>query len=592
MTEAMESFRVRKQTGTHGDVFAAAGLADLLKAIDDQVRIRDVGSDFEVRTASRLDTAAIGRIPQAPGYPFLRPDEKVSAPKGAQDVVDYKAEKAKADRRKQAARAKGVKSSAGEDAEIRTQMQEEELREDWRLVQVLNTLGGYKTSNSLHGAIVKMKPSAFRLDVAAGLARLAGDEEVPDIEWKVSTVQVFTPTAAKGYSRLKPDGTGRNDKTKEQWADPFVEWLRYRGYFRVACPFFQGAKAEHVRLLCPVPADISIGAVGFVARALRKGGVFGGPPKLDALAVLRLAELLIRHSEEYHDEGTEVAPGLFLEGKSPADAVSGITATHYQSLGNAKAVSAMSTLALPGWFPVTSREDARLWLAILDEHQRVIRGLRDDHSDEIGLLIAYRRFLEPRGDGAMWALLTFVEDYGPFLIRAREQKRKVRSFRTDYLRRVLMGSTGGDTSTMVTAILDDPGFRAVATAVRKATVSAQGQKAMRIPDHREIRYDLLHELRRKRSMPGVAPLMEAVADFISRYNVENARRREMRRAAPRNVTTEEFSAFAALVERYRSPLVGALLCAVGSCREPTEREAEEAGADDSGARGTTPGGQE
>jgi hypothetical protein len=303
---------------------------------------------------------------------------------------------------------------------------------------------------------------------------------------------------------------------------------------------------------------------------------------MDALAVLRLADLLIRHSEEYHDERTEVLPGLFLQGRSPAEAVSGIMVTHYQSLGNAKAVSAMSTLALPNWFPVENREDARLWLAILDEHQRVVRGLRDDHSDEIGLLIAYRRFLEPRGDGAMWALLGFVEEYGPFLIRAREQKRKVRSFRRDYLRRVLMGSTGGDASTMLATILDDSGFRAVATAVRKATVSAQAQKAMRIPDHREIRYDLLHELRRKRSMPGTAPLMEAVADFISRYNAESARRGEMQKSGRDRVATEEFRAFVALVERHGAPLVGALLCAFGSCREPRAGEVEDDNPDDPG----------
>jgi hypothetical protein len=252
----------------------------------------------------------------------------------------------------------------------------------------------------------------------------------------------------------------------------------------------------------------------------------------------------------------------------------------------------MFVLALPDWFPLTSRDDARLWLAILDEHQRVVRGLRDDHSDEIGLLIAYRRFLEARGDGAMWALLAFLEEYGPFLIRAREQRRRVRSFRTDYLRRVFMGSVGQETSTTLTEILDDPGFQAVAAAVRRATVSAQGQKAMGIGDYREIRYDLLHELRRKRSIPGVAPLMEVVADFVSRYNAENARRREMRKSAPRNVTTEEFSSFALVLERRGASLVGALLCGFGSCREPREGEGEEPSPDDAGAAQAGPGGHE
>jgi hypothetical protein len=127
----------------------------------------------------------------------------------------------------------------------------------------------------------------------------------------------------------------------------------------------------------------------------------------------------------------------------------------------------------------------------------------------------------------------------------------------------------------LTEIIDDAGFRAVAAAVRRATVSAQALKAMKRPDYREIRYGLLPELRRKRSLPGVAPLMESVADFVASYNAENARRREMGREAPRNITTEELARFARLVEQQGPSLVGALLCAYGSCREPREGEVAE-----------------
>lgn len=572
MNEKTRVFRIPKRTGTHADVFAAVGLADLLATVPDAGTITLVGgeADLEIHYPGSLSQSDLDRIPWAPGYPFLKANEKVKVPKGAVDPVDYKSEKAKADRRKKAAAAlKGKKGARALDAETYEAMQQEQLREDWRLLQVLNTLQGDETSNRIHETIVTRKPEQFRKEVAAGLNALSLQKN-SNPDWKVSTVQLFNPIAAKGYSRLKPDSTDRNDKTKEQWANPFIEWLKYRGYFRVACPFFQGPKAEHVRLLCPVPQDISIHALQSVARELRKRGVYGGPPKMDNLAVLRLAELLVRHSEEYHDADAEPFPGLFLRGKTPADAISAVMVTHYQSLGNAKAVSAMSTIALPSWFRIEIKGDAESWLAILDEHQRIIRGLQDDHSDEIGLLIAYRRFLEKRGETAIWSLIEFMEHYGPFLIRAREQNRRVRSFRTDYFRRILMGA-----APKLTEILEDFGFQAVATAVRKATVSAQAQKAMRRQDYREIRYDLLHEIRRKRSLPGVAPLVETVSDFISKYNVENARRREMSKPAPRNVTTEEFSAFAALVEKYGASMVGALLCAYGSCREPRDEDAPE-----------------
>jgi hypothetical protein len=568
MSEAAQVYKVPRATGTHGDVFAAVGLADLLVTSSnaESVRLVEKETEFQIRLGGPPDGADLSTIPQIPGYPFLKASEKVKVPAGVKDIVDYKEEKAKADRRKKAAGLKGKKGVKSADTEIQQLMQQEQLREDWRLLQVLNTLQGDETANKVHAKILTQKPEGFRAELLASLSAITSGRP-SGLKWEVNTVQLFAPTAAKGYSRLKPDSTDRNDKTKEQWADPFWEWMKYRGYFRVACPYFQGQQREHVRLLCPVPCEISIRAFESLAREVRRGGVHRSPPKMDVLAVLRLAELLIRHSEEYHTADAEPFPGLNLSGKTPAAAISGIMVTHYQSLGNAKAVSAMSTIALPGWFRIENNTDAQDWLAILDEHQRVIRGLQDDHSDEIGLLIAYRKFLERREESATWALIEFMEQYGPFLIRAREQERRVRSFRTDYFRRILMG-----TAPSLSNVLNDQGFQAVASAVRKSTVSAQALKAMGKTDYREIRYDLLHDLRRKRSLPGVEPFIETVSDFISKYNAENARRREMGKSAPRNVTTEEFVLFTALVEKYSASTVGALLCAYGSCREPREDE--------------------
>ncbi len=373
MSEILQAFRILKSTGTHADVFAAVGLADLLASIPHTGRITlsDRGADLEVRLLRPLTETDLRRIPQTPGYPFLKANENVTVPAGVIDPVDYKAEKAKADRRKQVASLKGKGRRKAVDPDTQQLMQQEQPREDWRLLQILNALQGDETSNRVHLTIVSRAPEQFREELVVGLRALS-HQSSSRLDWKAKTVQLFTPIAAKGYSRLKPDSTDRNDQTKEQWADPFVEWLKYRGYFRVACPFFQGPKGEHVRLLCPIPHDISASVLQSVTRELRKGGVYGGPPKMDALAVLRLADLLVRHSEEYHDPDTEVFPGLSMKGKSPAEAISGVMMTHYQSLGNAKAVSAMSTIALPGWFRIEDKEDARIWREILDDFRMTI----------------------------------------------------------------------------------------------------------------------------------------------------------------------------------------------------------------------------
>ena len=120
----------------------------------------------------------------------------------------------------------------------------------------------------------------------------------------------------------------------------------------------------------------------------------------------------------------------------------------------------------------------------------------------------------------------------------------------------------------LTEVLDNPGFKAIAGAVRRATVSAQAMKAMN-KDYREIRYDLLPELRRKEQPSGAKTPHRSYFEFISMYNVENARRREMDKPAPRNITTEEFAAFVALVESsLGASTIGAMLCVMAPAASP------------------------
>src|SRR5205807_9146125 len=133
---------------------------------------------------------------------------------------------------------------------------------------------------------------------------------------------------------------------------------------------------------------------------------------------------------------------------------------------------------------------------------------------------------------------------------------------------------------------------ALADAVRRATVSAQALRAMGQRKHREIRYDLLPDLRRKRDL-SPDEFMDSVAGFVSRYNAENARRRELRLQdpqipqPPRNITTDEFRSFAALVETCGASKVGGLLRAFGTCLSPPDSEPEPG--DTSAVPDATPG---
>jgi hypothetical protein len=550
----MDRFSLPKVTGTHADVFAAAGLADLLSPMVDRCVVSDRGADFCVEVDPEVTLEMCAGLPVAPGYRFLRPNEKATVPDAVRDdFVNYPEEKERA-KRYNAARIEARRAGA----ELAVDIAADKPLPDWRLYQTLNALQGDDATNKVALAILKERPEDFAQTVWKALEALgAGQPAV--VKWPVALVQLFNPQAAKGYARLKPDSTDRNDATKNAFAEPFLDWLRYRGYFRIACPYFLGAKGESVRLLCPVPQRLDFRMLTDAVAKLRDRPAGGSAPKLDSLGVLNLAEILIQSSEEFQKGGF-----------APAQLVSGIMIAHYQSMGQAKAVTSLEQLALPDWFPIRTQADSELWLEILAEHRAVIRSLRDDRSDEIGLALEYRRYLEKRGKAALLSLAYFMQDYGIFLLRERDRGRRLRQLQTLHMEKIFMQEH--DYSSM----LRDPGFLAIADAIRSATVSAQAMKAMKRPDYREIRYDLLPELRRKRTLPGTGPFLDALGEFVASYNAESARRLELgKRTGIRRVTTEEWSAFVELACRQKdASVIGALLCAYASCREPRQPASE------------------
>jgi hypothetical protein len=595
--DPVRKIELPRETGAHGDVLAAIGLASLLEeaTANGRIDIEQRGANFAVIPSRIRRPSEMTSIPHAPGYRYLQSKSSVALPDNVTpaNAVDYQATRdAIKDLRLQESELHKLIANTKDDAQrqvLRDQIGE--LRQQWpvepdawRRYAPYLMLQGHETANKLLTEIVKAPETQFLDLIRCSLAALAGRRPT-GVEWKVSTVQLFSPNAAKGYARLKPDSTGRGDKTKDAWADPFVEWLRYRGYFSAAVPAFHGSKGEHIRILVPVPGSVTLRVYQDIVREIPTPPRGSSPPKIDSLATLDIARLLIRRSQQFQqavsDDDDEL---LDLEDQTPADVISGLAVTNYQSLGSARAVSLMSELAVPGWFTIKTPEDAIDWLAILDEHRAIVRELKDDHSDELTLLLGYRRFLEQRGDehgneSALDALLDFASAYGGFIIRAREAGRRVRQFRADLFQKVVESM-----STTYGAILSDPGFKAVAAAVRRATVSAQSRKARR-EEYREIRYGLLPDLRRASQLDDKRALMIAVAEFVDVYNAENARREEATgRAWHARVSVTELASFARLVDDADgASIVGALLCAYGTCterREPTTSAPDAAGAGD------------
>jgi hypothetical protein len=170
-------------------------------------------------------------------------------------------------------------------------------------------------------------------------------------------VQLFNPQSARGYALLKPNGTNRRDRTKDAWGNPFVEWLRYRGYFEGAAGWFT---AGDLRLYCPIPTRIPFQEFADAAASLRALRLGGSAIKMDCRAVLSLARILIERGRPY---------------RRPAEAIGGIWVTHYKDMGLAHTVMSTERLALPDWFGLWSERQAALWLRTIEEHELVLRRL-------------------------------------------------------------------------------------------------------------------------------------------------------------------------------------------------------------------------
>lgn len=586
--EPIREIVLSRESGTHGDVLAAIGLADLLSdaALDQSVRVEQREGRFAVVLSRARRPSELPNLRATPGYSYLQSKSTATVPDGVNDPVDYQAKRdaIKLVREQQSALYQRRRQTKDPVERQSLQDQIDALvwpmpPEEWRRYPPYLVLQGHETANKLLTDIVRQPPDEFLDQVRGGLTALV-ERRPTGVDWKVNTVQIFSPTAAKGFARLKPDSTGRGDKTKDAWADPFLEWLRYRGYFRAIVPAFHGSKGEHIRLLCPVPGDVNMLAYRTVVGRLTAPGSGTSAAKIDILIVLQIAEVLVRGSAPYLDgSGGASNEELLLMGGGlrPSEVIGGLAITNYQSLGSARAVSAMTELAVPGWFPVDTYEHANDWLLTIAEHRSIVRGLQDNHSDELALLLKYRRFLEQRGDDegnelAVEALLDFAGAYGSHVIRAREAGRPVRQFSTRLFERVVRGM-----STRLADILTNEGFQSVAAAVRRATVSAQIRKAQRV-EHREIRYGLLPELRRTSQLADDGEFLAEVAKFIDVYNAENARRQESTgRPWSARVSTDDLLAFTRLVDDHHAPIVGALLCAYGTCTERREAGQDTAG---------------
>ena len=392
----MKGYTVFKQTGTHSDALAAIGAADVLRHLDP--RIVEFGDRFEVRLQRSLAPRDLDGVD--PGFSYLE-----GAAKGRPSLPPER-----------------IVSSTGAPGEN-------------RMYSILRRMKAYGGPNKVVVRFARISREEWTRSVWSSFE--GGQKFV----FSTPLVQLFNPHSGKGYAMLKPAGTNRSDKTKNSWAEPFSEWLRYRGYFEGGAGWFTSGD---LRLYCPVPADVPYDEFAAVTASFRDLNLGGTAVKMDCRAVLALTRLLIGNGGN----------------RRPAQAVRAMWATHYKDMGQAHAFMSMEQLAVPDWFPLHTTEHRELWLRTLEEHDRALRRLNDSHSDEFSVLKQYRRTFQLRWEQSAAALVEFLGDYGALVF----QRRSKDQFSLPQL-------TAANTTAILRrdpelrTIVSNPGFLAIAGAI-------------------------------------------------------------------------------------------------------------------------------
>lgn len=611
-----KDFYSDNDTGTPADALKAIGLAEVLRAwlialerADRQVTIQDCGSYYQLTLPGAIEPANIEQVEHpfavGRGMPLVKQSKEKNGgrPSEGFDYEDHQKQKAIYVKQMQDLGVAGRKR-------YQSNPQAEEFSyivsppdADLGLYACLSHFKVDGAYNSLCKQWLGDGAKTFQANLMLILEAFSSHPNAADVaaeRWSKlvkeklvldgasdTLLQVVNPASGKGGNAPKATGASAGN-LKGFW---LTEYLKFVGFFTIAAPLLiQKVKDRKTYVLHPTRVDLD--ALRAVMKTFRASFYSSTAVKLDILAALQFTQALVKHIQAALEAKDGNDPFLALSGSAPkiTDVGRGFDITFYKDMGSAYATMNLATINLPGWLePVASPQAAQSTLDALQEHINVVRSIQsakeDEGSEELELLRRYRDFLSGHDSERFFDFAARYGDY--YLAKRYRNQRSVRpqrsfQFTTQGMEQLM---TQTKEKLKLSPILQNEGFRAIAAAIRRATVIAQYQAASKSGYPFEVRYGLGQHLLRAAAYP--EEFIAALSEFLQSYNAENARIAE--RVAkgslspePRNrrasVQTEHIQAIVKLVDDYRSDsyeaseLICKMLVAYGYARDPRTPE--------------------
>lgn len=565
----MNTFRIKKVTGTYSELLETYGLANFLKKIFDslgemnsEIKIADRDTlFFEVTVKPNITGEMIESVHYFSPFKYIKvkADADVSA---YPDYYDYPQQKKwKKERNEELQRVYKEFQGKEKKEERERQIKEIESRYDVDMAHdvysQICTPNNFPSFDKLFGNFHHnrgMFPLLVK-EILAYYSENTYDSKGFEKQLKgkyfaknITATQLYNPSQGQGLNKLKADGLNRKN-FDSSWV---AETMKISGALSdMVCQSVKVGNSYDLKVAVPEYKEIGWGNKRALMLAFKKYLKGNTPIKIDILDILLLTEKLVELTT--------------IEGKrcNVRNTVTGLHTVYQKDLGQNKAVVNIGFLQVPNFIEIGTENERADWLEILEEQRQII-GSIDELGSTVQGLMWYRDFIS---GSDLNSFFRFSFWYGAYLSNQLSNKKYARAFTVKSLNKFYMSM-----DTKLREIVENKGFVAVAKAIRQSTVNLQYTPK----ENRkyEVRYGVAQTLQVKSKT--LEDLAEYIGEFIAVYNAETARQTEKSGQASRaNVREDELTEFYALLDRFPSKLVGAMLASYGFALSAKKQEGME-----------------
>jgi hypothetical protein len=553
---------VSKQVTGYSDTLKALGLASLINKISDsKTSIQNHGQYYTIQSEKKISEDFSNYV-ITPGYNFIVDTKKNEKYK---DLYEKIPQSLKIDINEQFQLLSKLK-------EADTDQQKENIREmialRFNTELIPHTKPKYYRDTDLYLEIINRKDEIKEIvyERLKSYKKLSSQLilNIPNLEKNfkniVTSSLFFNPQFTKGANSTKADSITRKAISKK-FIDWFSEWMKYRGYSIAAIAREKDQQERRIFIINPSNIEIRLirNLISYLESKIRFGGL-----KNEVRIIIEITKFLVLNSKEYKSPefDKELETVFNFSSRKPKDIIKSVQVGLFRNMGKVYAAHSIYDLEIPDWFGISSKAEADAFLDLLNNFEKILNNLNENHSDEIVIIIKLHKFL---GTGTERKFFMFTASFAGLIMQKASKNQFQKILEVNNLNNLFkMGF-----NMKYKQIVENQGFQAVATAIRKATIIPQYLKGSKgINPNWKIHYGFAQKMKKvvKISDSFISNLME----FIQMYNQENARLSEQGKRSRKTVKTSDLDELMSLIDEYGSEVVGMLLLAYGYASESKE----------------------